>query len=109
MLLPILLVVGSVASGAQATDTGASKNQEFPTTAQHRTLDPGFVIPASCPEGSPCKPVCASIRAYVFSDGENPQLKYVTDCPNLKLPEPQRARKDGSGDEQNHRTVEIKY
>lgn len=50
-------------------------------------FDKGIVVGRNpCLADGTCQPVCAEITAYVFSDGENPHFKYVTDCPNLDVP-----------------------
>lgn len=58
----------------------------------NRRPDTGIIVPRpTCDEHHPC--VCASITAYVFSDGENPQFQYVTYCPNRDVPnQMERAR-----------------
>src|SRR5215469_770861 len=59
--------------------------------------DEGIVVSRNpCLADDTCRPVCASIRAHVFSDGENPQPLYVTDCPNLDVPyRTERAHRNG--------------
>jgi hypothetical protein len=106
MWLSIVLVLASGASMQQADNAAADTAKQF-SVSQHdqtadegpavlpsiqirrgnkQSLDPGIVMGAGCnPEQREC--VCASITAYVFSDGENPKLKYVTHCPNLELPQ----------------------
>jgi hypothetical protein len=105
MLLPIVLLLASAAP-AQQTDVavpaeqtaiseqnhGAISNPE-PNTflrgkPRHRNSgDEGIIVQKNpCIADGTCKTGCLSITAYVFSDGENPQLKYVTDCPNLDVP-----------------------
>jgi hypothetical protein len=110
MLLPIVLLLAGLGSPQQA-DKAATTPEQSTAQEQHRTVisNPGssrFVNPGGdwlphgkvfvdhgivvseepcLPDGT-CKAACASINAYVFSDGENPKLQYVTDCPNLDAP-----------------------
>jgi hypothetical protein len=55
-----------------------------------------IIEPKRCSSDEECKTACMSMTAFVFSDGENPQLQYVTDCPNLDVPyRTERANHDG--------------
>lgn len=55
----------------------------------NRLPDTGMIVPKSPRYGNSCM----SITAYVFSDGESPELQYVTHCPNLDVPnQTERAR-----------------
>lgn len=64
--------------------------------------DKGMIVPRNpCLADHTCQSGCLSITAYVFSDGENPELKYVTDCPNLDAPyQTKRAHRDTPNSEQ---------
>ena len=99
MLLPLVLLLASAGPMQQTDNVVVPSIEQSATTSQPRTLlgnpgpntflhrrrgnrfmpDKGIIIPARA-NG------CLSITAYVFSDGENPKLKYVTDCPNLEVP-----------------------
>lgn len=113
MLLPIVLLLAT-AGPIQQTETVATQPA---SSSQPRTLltDPGpnkFVIGPHgnrrlpdegivIPKNSTRNTSCMSITAYVFSDGENPKLQYVTDCPNLDVPlQTQRARHKPDNEEQ---------
>ena len=118
MLLPIVLVLASAAS-MQAPDPGAAKRVSAPINSQvfgrsnnengfvikprpnQPGPDEGIIIPhRNCRSDQECKTGCLSITAYVFSDGENPQLQYVTDCPNLDVPyQTKRAHRNGTDTE----------
>ena len=118
MLLPIVLLLASAASmqqvdaGAatakqisasdhtQAVDEGNSA-QPFVRKRQRHTLDEGIIVRhRPCRSDQECNTGCLSITAYVFSDGENPELKYVTDCPNLDVPyQNKRAQEKGAGND----------
>ena len=118
MLLPIVLLLASAAStqqvdaGAatakqisasnhsQAVDEGNSA-QPFVLKRQRHRLDEGIIIRHRlCRSDQECNTGCLSITAYVFSDGENPELKYVTDCPNLDVPyQNKRAQEKGAGND----------
>jgi len=108
MLLPIVLLLASAGPIRLADQVAATQMENSATTKQARTLlpnsgpntfvherrgervmpDQGIIIPAN---GNGCM----SITAYVFSDGENPELKYVTHCPNLVVPyETKRAHRN---------------
>jgi hypothetical protein len=122
MLLPILLLLASSASvqPVQAgTNSGAAvsaADKSSKASNPDKTGQDGFVrkfpdrrqIPDEdiiqrhdCASGQECKTACLSITAYVFSDGENPQLKYVTYCPNLDVPNwTERAQRKGTGNDQ---------
>lgn len=127
MWLSIMLVLASGASMQQADDAAADTAKQF-SVSQHdqtadagpvvppsihigrrnkQSLDPGIVMNAGCrPEKGEC--VCASITAYMFSDGENPKLKYLTHCPNLELP--QATQTQGSDENRQQPTVRrVKY
>jgi len=102
MLLPIVLLLASASPVQQADHVAASpapQTSQARTTLQdpgpnsfvHKPLpgaqspDRGIIAPrAACDEQHRC--FCASITAYVFSDGENPQLQYITHCPNRDVP-----------------------
>ena len=118
MLLPIILVLASAASAQPANPSAAQQasaavrsqvqNSFRPTDNFVRKLprnqapaDDGMIIRRrECGSDQECKAGCLSITAYVFSDGENPQLRYVTDCPNLDVPyQTKRAHRNGSGNE----------
>jgi len=65
-------------------------------------FDEGIIVPRnSCLADGTCKAACASITAFVFSDGENPKLQYVTHCPNLDVPY-QTKRAKGDEPEREH-------
>ena len=119
MLLPIVLLLAS-AGAVQQTDNVASGSQEQFSTARQVVSHPepngfirgkphhGFsgdegmiVRHRPCRSDQECKTACLSITAYVFSDGENPKLKYVTDCPNLDVPY-QNKRAQGKGMDNDH-------
>lgn len=54
---------------------------------QGNSGDEGIIVQKNpCIAEGTCQTGCLSIAAYVFSDGENPQLKYVTHCPKLDVP-----------------------
>jgi hypothetical protein len=122
MLLPIVLVLASAAS-APAADTATAK---LPSASNHNQVlndgnnehgfvikprrnqpgpDEGIIIPhRDCRSDQECNTRCLSITAYVFSDGENPQLQYVTDCPNLDVPyQTKRAHRNGTDTERQPR------
>ena len=122
MLLPIVLLLATAGPVQQATNGAASAEQ---SSHQARTVitdpgpnsflrgkpgaenrfDKGIILPTTCVAAEGCRTGCLSITAYVFSDGENPQLKYVTDCPNLDVPlQNKRAQGKGMGKE-NQPTV----
>jgi hypothetical protein len=109
MLLPIVLLLASAGSMPQTANAAAASSEQFSTPHQNQTAvakseSDGFVLrrrgPVMPDQGiiliqSPKR--CLSITAYVFSDGENPQLQYVTDCPNLDVPyQTKRAHRNGS-------------
>jgi hypothetical protein len=84
LLLPIVLLLASAGSAQQAADVAAPA-QQIPHGKP--LLDKGMILPNnSCIANGTCKTGCLSITAYVFSDGENPKLQYVTHCPNLDVP-----------------------
>jgi hypothetical protein len=117
MLLPIVLLLASAGS-IQPTESIATRNpQQSASSERPRTLltDPGanrFVIGPRRNRQSPDEGIiipasprrntgCLSITAYVFSDGESPELQYVTHCPNLDVPyQTQRARHNLPNNEQ---------
>jgi hypothetical protein len=109
MLLPIVLLLATAGSTQQAQQIDKAAilkrleqlraeaersqivpNNSGPNSFVHKPRpgnerpDTGIIISRPCDEQHPCP--CASIRAHVFSDGENPQPLYVTDCPNLDVP-----------------------
>jgi len=109
MLLPIVLLLAS-AGPIQQTDSVAADHTQPASSSQPRTLltitgpntfviqrrgnrelpDKGIIIDNQSPKRNNG---CLSITAYVFSDGENPELQYVTHCPNLDVPyQTKRAR-----------------
>ena len=119
MLLPIVLLLAS-AGPIQQADKATTAPEQFTAEEQNRAVnnnqdsnrfvnpgqpgpndrrrrmhqfDEGIIVKNACLADGTCKDVCAEITAYVFSDGENPKLQYVTDCPNLDVPyRTQRAR-----------------
>lgn len=114
MVLPIVLLLASAGPMQQADHAkGASAEQPSkpqiispltnpePNRFVHRfpgageALDKG-ILPTNlpCDAQHECEQVCAKIMAFVFSDGETPELKYVTDCPNRDVP-PQTERANG--------------
>ena len=106
MLLPIVLLLATAASTRQVDAAGTAKQSlssehsqvadeltradGFVNNPQLEEFDKGIMLPHGSQKG------CLSITAYVFSDGENPQLKYVTHCPNLDVPL-QNKRAHGKG------------
>lgn len=81
-------------------DPGPNRFVHKPRPGNQRP-DTGIIVPrAACDEQHVCP--CASIKAYVFSDGENPQFQYVSYCPNRDVPnEIERARhRPSEGDQQ---------
>lgn len=95
MLLPIVLLLASAGSMPQTANATAAAPHQFSTTNQDQMAPDGFVLRRRSPDvfdkgmiiPQPThKAGCLSITAYVFSDGENPQLQYVTHCPNLDVP-----------------------
>lgn len=110
MLLPIVLLLATAGPIQQARtfqfptqQTEQARTFQFPSqqTVQPRTLliqapaPNKFVHKLNNPEQWDSIAVpkregesngCFSITAYVFSDGENPQLQYVTHCPNADGP-----------------------
>lgn len=69
-------------------DSGPNSFVHKPRPGNQRP-DTGIIVPKSSRYGNGCM----SITAYVFSDGENPELQYVTHCPNLDIPnQTERAR-----------------
>ena len=116
MLLSIVLLLAT-AGPIQQTETVAIASTPPASSSQPRTLltDPGpnkFVIGPRgnrrlpdegivIPKNPRRNTSCMSITAYVFSDGENPKLQYVTDCPNLDVPlQQERARHKSPDNEQ---------
>ena len=103
MLLPIVLLLASSAS-IQPTDSIVARRPLAPDQSQlpnhldssngfvrrfggnQPGADQGILIPRRNCSPQNCNSACMSITAYVFSDGEYPQLQYVTDCPNLDVP-----------------------
>ena len=128
MLLPIVLLLASAAPAQQATDVAAATQQSSITEQNRGAIsnpvpntflrgkprhcnsgDEGIIVQKNpCIADGTCQTGCLSITAYVFSDGENPQLKYVTDCPNLDVPyQTKRAQHHETNTEQQpalHRT-----
>ena len=120
MLLPIVLFLASAGPAQQATDVAAAP-QRPSIIGQNRGLishpgpnrfrhakpprgnsgDDGIFVPQNpCVADGTCQTGCLSITAYVFSDGENPELQYVTHCPNLDVPyQTKRAQHDKSNAE----------
>jgi hypothetical protein len=120
MLLPIVLLLAT-AGPIQQINNAVVASAEQSSKSQPRTFltDPGpnrFVIrrPGAgnefdkgiihpehpCVREEGCRTGCLSITAYVFSDGETPTLKYVTDCPNLDVPlQNKRAQGKGMGND----------
>jgi len=110
MLLPIVLLLATAASTPQvdAATTAKPLSSEHIQVADEPIRADGFVIHTGpqweidkgimLPPGS--QKGCLSITAYVFSDGDNPQLKYVTHCPNLDVPL-QNKRAHGKGSNTN--------
>ena len=113
MLLPIVLLLASSASiqpskPAIARQDFAADQSQLPTNLDTRNgfvrkfggsepgAEDGILIPGrNCSSRQDCKKACMSITAYVFSDGDYPQLQYVTDCPNLDVPyQTKRARRN---------------
>ena len=114
MLLPIVLLLASAAPAQQSTDVvvpteqsaisqqnrgaisnpGPNRFVHPGANARKPLFDEGIIPPKNpCIADGTCKTGCMSITAYVFSDGENPQLQYVTHCPNLDVPnQTERAR-----------------
>lgn len=106
MLLPIVLLLATAASTPQVDATATAKQplssqqsqvvgeptgaDGFLSNPQWKQFDKGIMVPPGSQKG------CLSITAYVFSDGDNPQLKYVTHCPNLEVPL-QNKRAHGKG------------
>lgn len=121
MLLPFVLLLASAAPAQQSTDVavpvehsaiseqnrGAISNPG-PNKFLHgkprhgNSGDEGIIVQRNpCVADGTCQTGCLSITAYVFSDGENPQLQYVTHCPNLDVPyQTQRAQHDETNAEQ---------
>jgi hypothetical protein len=115
MLLPIVLILASAAATANpaavnpepsSTSKKIILSNPGPSTFAHHLNpqsgnmpDPGIMLPRNpCIAERECQVGCLSITAYVFSDGENPELKYVTHCPNLELPyQNERARRNSPG------------
>lgn len=57
-------------------------------------FDRGMIIPLHQSSND----ACMSITAYLFSDGEDPRPKYVTNCPNLDVPlQNERAHRRDNG------------
>jgi len=120
MLLPIVLLLASsasiqpldppVARRPLAVDQ-SSNDLDAPNGFVRRFgenapgADEGILIPGrNCSSRQDCKKACMSITAYVFSDGDYPQLQYVTDCPNLDVPyQTKRARRNVPYDESQPR------
>ena len=119
MLLPIVLLLASAGAVQQADNVSSASTEQFSTPHQtisdsgstgfvhkrdrnRHMLDEGIIHRKEpCLAQHECQTGCLSITAYVFSDGENPELKYVTDCPNLDVPyENKRARKKGADNDQ---------
>ena len=122
MLLPIVLFLASAAPAQQSTDIAVPVEQSAisqqnrdaisnpgPNTflgskrrRSPRHLDEGIIVPKNrCLADGTCQTGCLSITAYVFSDGENPELQYVTHCPNLDVPyQTKRAQHDEPNTEQ---------
>jgi hypothetical protein len=110
MLLPIVLLLASAGSMPQTANAMAATSEQFSTPNQNQTAtaksgSDGFVLrrrgPVMPDQGiilpGGNRKACLSITAYVFSDGENPQLQYVTHCPNLDVPyQTKRAHRNGS-------------
>ena len=114
MLLPIVLLLATAGSVQQANNAAAGGTEQIskpqavttltnpePNRFVHRlpdageTFDKGMIVPEHpCNPEEECQKACASITAFVFSDGETPELKYVTDCPNLDVA-PQTERANG--------------
>ena len=122
MLLPIVLLLAAAAPTQQAADVVPAAQQFSITEQNHGAIEPGpnrfvnpgpmgsvrrfrsnrispdngmIIAPNPCLGDGACQAVCAHITAYVFSDGENPELQYVTDCPNLDAPnQTERARRN---------------
>jgi hypothetical protein len=116
MLLPIVLLLATAGPVQQAnvaasveqsthqpqtiiTDPGPNSFLRGKPGAENR-FDKGILLPTTCVAEEGCRNGCLSITAYVFSDGENPQLKYVTDCANLDVPlQNKRAQGKGMGND----------
>jgi hypothetical protein len=129
MLLPIVLLLATANPTQQAnkatalpqnaavepsalveqTATSNPGQNRFVNPGQARRLprtplyDKGIIVPKNpCLADHTCETGCLSITAYVFSDGETPELKYVTDCPNLDAPyQSKRAHHDVPPSEQH--------
>lgn len=105
MLLPIVLLLASAGPIQQVADVVPATQQSSITeqnrgaiaSDSNRFVNPGpmgfvrrfrgkrgspdngmIVTPNPCLADGTCQAVCAHITAYVFSDGENPKLQYVT-------------------------------
>lgn len=108
MLLPIVLVLTSAVSMQIADAANGKQTADAPKDAQfvegNRQFNKQFDAGIFAGHGQ--RVVCAKIMAYVFSSGENPQLKYVTDCPTLKALQPKRADRNGS-DENQQPTLQL--
>jgi hypothetical protein len=116
MLLPIVLLLGaastpvdagvttakqdSASDYSEAVDEGKSTQpfvHNFHGSGQ--TMDRGVMLPHGR------NTACMSIRAYVFSDGDHPELKYVTDCPNLDVPYQSKHAHGNGNDHTDNRTI----
>lgn len=94
MLLPIVLLLASAGPIQQAENVPTPKPQNSQAQTWLAPATPNRFVHKVNPEHwdtieIPIRgggPNCALITAYVFSDGENPQLQYVTHCPNLDVP-----------------------
>jgi hypothetical protein len=107
MLLPIVLLLTSAASMQIADAVNGKQTADARKEAQSFERDRQFnkQFDAGIFAGHGQRVVCAKITAYVFSSGENPKLKYVTDCPTLRPFQPKRAhRNDGDKDQ---RTLQV--
>jgi len=107
MLLPIVLLLASAGPIQQADSIATANAQQSASSKQTQRLtnpgpnrfvigprgngqpDEGIIIPRNARRNTGC----LSITAYIFSDGETPELQYVTHCPNLDVPyQTERAR-----------------
>jgi hypothetical protein len=106
MLLPIVLLLASTGPTQEPTNVAvpaeqpaireqnrgaiddSGRNRFLPGKPRHyNSGDEGIIVQKNpCVADGTCRTGCLSLTAYVFSDGENPQLQYVTHCPNLDVP-----------------------
>ena len=131
MLLPIVLFLATAAPAQQPTSVAVPAERSaiseqnrgaisdpgpntFLGSKRRRSpshIDEGIIVPKNrCIADGTCQTGCLSITAYVFSDGENPKLQYVTHCPNLDVPyQTRRAQHDETNSEQQPALKRTKY